>query len=786
MAQLTDQLIAIISKASNQRQLSELEAHIPWLRKRVALFTDINDHELLDVVKFCQYVTCSADDVIVRQGEQGDRMYVLLRGSASVYIDPAMTGEESTTLVSGLQLQEEIKPGGLDRSIYGRFIMEYGVGESFGEAVLLGEDKIRNASVIANDDCQMMVVDQLLFDKALKSHEQQIQNEILNFLDCQPFFGRMSSKFKRLLQLSLKKVTFPANVAICKQGNLVTSLYFVTKGEISIWTVPSYHQRQYPYLGLTNAGAYLLRHKSNDHQVGSTSLSTDLSTQSNVHSLRRKDATPSSEKDKRINLCSVQSGEVVGDIEIAHRLDTYMSTVICTSETTAFKLDVKNLERIVGRRNPYVMEVLKQRVQEKLELRAGTHVGKDVPLLHYLMSHKAEDRLSSARTLSPIHVSKELPSRDVQIQHLLNKFMKGQAELIEPMVPGALIYKEQMQDRARIRANIRRRTTTRSMLVEAKRKIHHRQPRSRRAIMATLTFMSDKNADSNSQTVTHLKSHKPPDIDADDTSSERSAERDNIPKVTIPINKSKDGAETQEGENRLGKQVTFHLPELHPLDQTTDSRTKLRGQSLDVSSNQRTTLQDNKHRLADVDMAPEVVHGGQAKSADVYHKKEVPATSASPTRLPPLAKPELRKRPVQLEQRATDVSTGQPDLSMDDRVANRSQGDTTEITDYQTSDTDLDDLENRMKTFLVLHCQGQSKMEIKLPRLRRYSDVIETTRMTPALRPGGKVWIKRMTCPFSTSSMKVTNHQHIRHHMIPHVTDKNDSLQQEIDFRLHH
>uniref|UniRef100_A0A2C9KHM5 Cyclic nucleotide-binding domain-containing protein n=1 Tax=Biomphalaria glabrata TaxID=6526 RepID=A0A2C9KHM5_BIOGL len=643
MAQLTDQLIAIISKASNQRQLSELEAHIPWLRKRVALFTDINDNELLDVVKFCQYVTCSADDVIVRQGEQGDRMYVLLRGSASVYIDPAMTGEESTTLVSGLQLQEEIKPGGLDRSIYGRFIMEYGVGESFGEAVLLGEDKIRNASVIANDDCQMMVVDQLLFDKALKSHEQLIQNEILNFLDCQPFFGRMSSKFKRLLQLSLKKVTFPANVAICKQGNLVTSLYFVTKGEISIWTIPSYHQRQYPYLGLTNAGAYLLRHKSK-HVI------------------------------------------------------VFMS----------------------------------------------------------------------------------------QIQHLLNKFMKGQAELIEPMVPGALIYKEQMQDRARIRANIRRRTTTRSMLVEAKRKINHRQPRSRRAIMATLTFMSDKNADSNSQTVTHLKSHKPPDIDADDTSSERSTERDNIPKVTIPINKSKDGAETQEGENRLGKQVTFHLPELHPLDKTTDSRAKLRGQSLDLSSNQRTALQENKHRLADVDISPEEQHEGQAKSADVYHKKEVPATSASPTRLPPLAKPELRKKPVQPEQRATDVSTGQLDHSMDDRVPNRSQGDTTEITDYQTSDTDLDDLENRMKTFLVLHCQGQSKMEIKLPRLRRYGDVIETTRMTSALRPGGKVWIKRMTCPFSTSSMKVTNHQHIRHHMIPHVTDKNDNLQQEIDFRLHH
>lgn len=48
---------------------------------------------------------------------------------------------------------------------------------------------------------------------------------------------------------------------------------------------------------------------------------------------------------------------------------------------------------------------------------------------------------------------------EFQIQHLLERFKDGEAQLLEPIVPGALIYKEQMKERARVRANIRRRDT---------------------------------------------------------------------------------------------------------------------------------------------------------------------------------------------------------------------------------------------------------------------------------------------------------------------------------------
>lgn len=48
---------------------------------------------------------------------------------------------------------------------------------------------------------------------------------------------------------------------------------------------------------------------------------------------------------------------------------------------------------------------------------------------------------------------------DHQRQHLLELFREGKAPLVEPAVPGALIYRDLMQEKARIRANIRRRST---------------------------------------------------------------------------------------------------------------------------------------------------------------------------------------------------------------------------------------------------------------------------------------------------------------------------------------
>lgn len=57
---------------------------------------------------------------------------------------------------------------------------------------------------------------------------------------------------------------------------------------------------------------------------------------------------------------------MIGDLEFVQNLGTYLSTVVCTVPTTAFVLEVRNLERLMGKRNPLTIQIMKQKVKVSL------------------------------------------------------------------------------------------------------------------------------------------------------------------------------------------------------------------------------------------------------------------------------------------------------------------------------------------------------------------------------------------------------------------------------------
>ena len=104
--------------------------------------------------------------------------------------------------------------------------------------------------------------------------------------------------------------------------------------------------------------------------------------------------------------------------------------------------------------------------------------------------------------LVAFQTSKSLPSKEVQTQHMLERYLEGKAELLEPCVPGSLIYKDIMEEKARIRSNIRRRSNigVNAMLRDARRKMNRRKPRSRREIVESLKEMIESElVDTNSE-----------------------------------------------------------------------------------------------------------------------------------------------------------------------------------------------------------------------------------------------------------------------------------------------
>ncbi|KAK3759794.1 hypothetical protein RRG08_041748 [Elysia crispata] len=267
MAQITEQIIAAIAKPPASRLAAEMAVVIAWLRRRVHILQNVDTDTLTEIVRCCQYESASPDDVIIQQGNHGDRMFIILRGCALVYIDTSLSGEEDVfvatpapsptrELGANPQASPDLKKRSriLDRSKYGRYIMRYEMGHSFGEAALLAEDKSRNATVVAAEPCEFLVIDQDLFDRGLKDIQEREYAEICNFVESHIFFRHMSPKFKHWLELSLRREFYPFDSIMIRQGEPASALYFILSGHANMFVEPNSYQKQYPHMWPFEAG----------------------------------------------------------------------------------------------------------------------------------------------------------------------------------------------------------------------------------------------------------------------------------------------------------------------------------------------------------------------------------------------------------------------------------------------------------------------------------------------------------------------------------------------------
>jgi CRP/FNR family cyclic AMP-dependent transcriptional regulator len=107
------------------------------LVKGCPLFHEIYDSEVEAVLKDCLVASYSPSDVIIKQGEEGTDICVILSGKADITVD---------------------KDGG------SQFIATISKGDIFGEMVLINETK-RTANIICTEKCAVLV---LSFDNFYK------------------------------------------------------------------------------------------------------------------------------------------------------------------------------------------------------------------------------------------------------------------------------------------------------------------------------------------------------------------------------------------------------------------------------------------------------------------------------------------------------------------------------------------------------------------------------------------------------------------------------------------
>jgi CRP/FNR family cyclic AMP-dependent transcriptional regulator len=122
--------------------------------KKVALFKNISQDNLLLLSESIQYQKYRAGEAIIREGEKGDSLFFLLQGQVSV-----------TKKMSLFSTHEEKNE--LDKALIKLKDSDYAF---FGEMAICGEGEVRSATVTAETDCTLGEISSDTIHEMVKNH----------------------------------------------------------------------------------------------------------------------------------------------------------------------------------------------------------------------------------------------------------------------------------------------------------------------------------------------------------------------------------------------------------------------------------------------------------------------------------------------------------------------------------------------------------------------------------------------------------------------------------------
>lgn len=459
MSLLYDKVVNIINKSPADRQDGEIEQILPWFRKKSDLFKSLHTDIVKDIVKNCKFTPTKRDSVIIRQMDKGDCFYIILSGTVAIHINTTLTEEEYPAVKEAQLIEEALvekeallgRP--LDRSKYGIYVGKIDAGKSFGELALINADCVRNATIIADEPTDLLSVDRDLYNRSLRAFQTHEFEQRKDFVSNFPMFHSWAPRYKKMMAMSLKKHVLQFEDTIVKQGASVDGIHFIIKGQVKIRVDPNQHPNQYQSLYPLGDIADLEKEKARELLRKEMNLER-LKTADKKSTYQRRAAPQTDPKkmyQKPLELCLAGAIDVIGDLEMAVGLTTYSQTVECTEESIIFHLDQRNYDRLIEKRNPGAVEMLKDIVHTKLTLHFSRLNEDSIPLYRYFL-YILDEKEKDARLNVRVPRTKTPEEMEVNVDNL----QKG--PLVNMYGPGSVFYlirkrAKEMKARQRRRQN---------------------------------------------------------------------------------------------------------------------------------------------------------------------------------------------------------------------------------------------------------------------------------------------------------------------------------------------
>lgn len=453
-AQLSEAVANYINKPSNDRTYDEVEVIFPWFIEHSKYFESLKPDVVKYIIRHCEFAKYDTDDVIIRQFDVGDRFYIILSGSVSIYVNTEAVKEENeegqredASTVKAAVIEQKKATA---REKFGNHVATLSCGASFGELALINKDCVRNASVIADCPTELIAVNRVIYNNSLREIHLAEFHQRKEFVDNCPLFDGWHRGLKRQVAMSLKRIELPYNAQVVRQGEAVSGLKFLLSGQVLASVDILMHQKQYPTM---------MPKSKSDYQECKTHLDGTHHAECHLEPLTFLEETEKLKKTlcqrpitrlgynvgerrntlRHLDLAIYSQGAVFGELEYGMNLPTYCFSAVCVHPSVLYVLDAGNFDRLINsRRNPNGWKQLRASAAAGLSTRFPRVQHRRVPLFQYFNEQAMEARLkAAAEERERLHEEKEGFRRGRGIDDVVPKW----GPLIDEYGPGTVFYR---------------------------------------------------------------------------------------------------------------------------------------------------------------------------------------------------------------------------------------------------------------------------------------------------------------------------------------------------------
>ncbi|WFD03700.1 hypothetical protein MOBT1_002394 [Malassezia obtusa] len=155
------------------------------------------------------------DDIVIKQGDQGDYFYIVESGELDVYLQPPGTSPNDALAAPPDRL--------------GNKVVTYGPGATFGELALLYMQP-RAASIVATAPCTLWALDRVTFRSILAETNLTRRDLIASFLRQVPLLQHLNdAECERVLD-AIEIQDFNPGEVVVREGDMGTHFFLVVNG----------------------------------------------------------------------------------------------------------------------------------------------------------------------------------------------------------------------------------------------------------------------------------------------------------------------------------------------------------------------------------------------------------------------------------------------------------------------------------------------------------------------------------------------------------------------------